>query len=408
MIYGLLGKKLGHSYSPVIHSFLGGYDYRLFEVEPESLADFLKDGQFGGVNVTMPYKQAVMPFCDELSPVAKGIGSVNTILRRPDGSLYGDNTDALGFAAMLDQSGIEVRGKKVLVLGGGGSSLSVCHVLRERCAGEVFIISRKSADNYTNLACHADCQVIVNTTPVGMYPDTKVSPLSLEGFPRLEGVIDLIYNPVRTRLMLDAQARGIPCIGGLVMLVGQAKAACELFLGRPVEPGREKAALNMVRSQMENIILVGMPGCGKTTIGRLLAEKTARPFADADIVLEEEAGMSIPEIFAREGEDAFRARESAVFERLGGQSGLVIATGGGCVTREENYFHLRGNGMVIFLERSIDRLDRKGRPLSAGDLEAMYAHRLPLYRRFADLSAENNAPPQQVADKILQTLEVKE
>jgi len=406
--YGLLGKKLGHSYSPVIHKFLGGYDYRLFEVQPDDLAAFMLGGQFSGLNVTIPYKQEVIPFCAELSPAAKSIGSVNTILRRPDGSLYGDNTDVVGFAAMLDQSGIEVRGKKVLVLGGGGSSLTVKHVLWQRGAEEVLTISRQGQDNYTNLARHADSQVIVNTTPVGMYPDTQPQPLRLEGFPRLEGVLELIYNPARTRLIFEAKSRGIPCIGGLVMLVGQARAACELFLGRPVEPGREKAALSLVRARTENIILVGMPGSGKTTIGRLLAEKTARPFADADAALEEEAGMSIPDIFAREGEVGFRARECAVLERLGKQSGMVIATGGGCVTREENYFHLRQNGKVVFLGRDLALLAREGRPLSAGDLDAMYARRLPLYRRFADVHAENSAPPEGVANTILEALEVQE
>ena len=403
--YGLLGKKLGHSYSPAIHSILGGYDYRLFEVQPDDLASFLKSGRFAGLNVTIPYKQAVIPFCAGLSPVAKSIGSVNTLLCRPDGSLYGENTDVLGFAAMLDHSGVQVAGKKVLVLGGGGSSLSVKHILRERGAGEIVTVSRGGEDNYTNLDRHADARVIVNTTPVGMYPDTLAQPLGLEGFPQLEGVLDLIYNPARTRLMFEAQTLGIPCIGGLVMLVGQARAACELFMGRQVQHGREAAALRLVRARMENVILVGMPGCGKTTIGRLLAEKLGRPFADADAVLVEDAGMSIPEIFASEGEEGFRARETAVLERLGKQSGLVVATGGGCVTREENYFHLRGNGRVVFLERGVDLLPREGRPLSSGDLEAMYARRLPLYRRFADLHAENNTTPERVAEQILQALE---
>ncbi|MCL2857579.1 MAG: AAA family ATPase [Oscillospiraceae bacterium] len=407
-VYGLLGRKLGHSYSPVIHKFLGGYDYRLFEVEPEDLANFLQSGQFAGLNVTIPYKQAVIPFCAELSPAAKSIGSVNTILYRPDGSLYGDNTDPVGFATMLERGRVEVRDKKVLVLGSGGSSLSVKHVLGQRGAGEVVTVSRAGPDNYTNLERHSDCRVIINTTPVGMSPNTGGSPIGLEGFPNLEWVLDLIYNPARTRLMLEAKARGIPCIGGLTMLIGQARSACELFIGGQVEPGREEATLHMVRSQTENIVFVGMPGCGKTSIGELLAQKMDRPFVDSDAELIKEAGISIPEIFAREGENGFRARESAVLERLGGQSGLVIATGGGCVTRDENYFHLRSNGRIVFLERNISQLPRDGRPLSAGDLDVMYERRLPLYHRFADLRVENNATPEQVAARILQLLEVKE
>ena len=407
LTFGVIGNPISHSFSPQIHAALGDYEYHLYEKAPTAVEAFLSQGDFAGLNVTIPYKQAVIPFCDELSPAAKSIGSVNTILRCPDGTLYADNTDVAGFAAMLDQSGIEVRGKKVLVLGDGGSSLTVRYLLGERGTGEVVTISRRGQNNYTNLSRHADCQVIVNTTPVGMYPDTGSSPLSLESFPRLEGVLDLIYNPARTRLMLEADLRGIPCIGGLVMLVGQARAACELFLGRPVKHDRESAALRLVRSRTENIIIVGMPGCGKSTIGRLLAEKLGQPFVDADAALEEEAGVSIPQIFAQEGEDSFRARESAVLERLGKQSGLVISTGGGCVTREANYFHLRGNGRVVFLERCISRLARDGRPLSVGNLEEMYARRLPLYRRFADVAVENNAPPEQVADKILQVLEVQ-
>jgi len=405
--YGLIGQKLGHSYSPAIHKFLGGYAYHLFEVEPDDLADFLKAGNFSGLNVTIPYKRAVIPFCAELSPVAQSIGSVNTILRRQDGSLYGENTDAAGFATMIERSGIDVRGKKVLVLGGGGSSLSVKYVLREHAVGEVVSISRTGQDNYTNLTRHADCQIIVNTTPVGMSPHTKAQPLSLESFPKLEGVLDLIYNPARTRLMLEAQARGITCIGGLTMLVGQARAACELFLGKRVKPTKEKAALRLVCAQTENIVLVGMPGCGKTVIGGLLAKKLGRPFADSDTEIIKEAGMSIPEIFAKEGEDGFRVRESTVLERLGKQSGLVIATGGGCVTREENYFHLCGSGRIVFLKRSLNRLSREGRPLSAGDLEAMYARRLPLYCRFADIRTLNDATHERVTDRLLQLLEVQ-
>ena len=400
-VYGLLGRKLGHSYSPDIHRAMGGYEYRLFEVEPAGLSDFLAWQGFSGLNVTIPYKKDVIPFCSELSPTARAIGSVNTILRNPDGSLYGENTDAAGFAHMVGKSGIEVGGKKVLVLGSGGSSLSVCYVLRELGPGSLTVISRQGDNNYDNLHLHADAQIIVNTTPVGMYPDTDLSPVSLDHFPRLEGVLDIIYNPATTRLLMDAWERGLPHLGGLHMLIGQARAACELFLGHPVDADKEHTIHQMLRRKMGNIVLIGMPGCGKSTIGRILANRLGKTFVDADAILEQTAGMSIPEIFAQEGEAAFRKRETQTLRQLGKLSGQVIATGGGCVTREENHFYLRQNAIIVFIERAVHQLARGGRPLSAGNLEEMYRHRRPLYRRFADFTVQNNSGVKACADQIL-------
>jgi len=406
MICGLLGRKLGHSYSPIIHQALGAkYSYGLFEVEPDGLADFLQNGSFHGLNVTIPYKKDVIPFCAELSSEAASIGSVNTLLRRPGGELYGHNTDADGFSAMISKSGISVRGKKVLVLGNGGSSLTVRYVLERMGAGEIVIISRSGENNYENLNRHSDGQIIVNTTPVGMYPETDNAPVSLDAFTGLEGVLDIIYNPSTTRLLMDAKEREVPCIGGLSMLVGQARAACELFIGKTIEKCDEQVAFDTLRRQTETLVLIGMPGSGKTTVGKILAEKMGREFFDADIVLEEEAGLSIPEIFSTEGEAGFRLRETEILKKLCKQPGVVIATGGGCVTREENYFHLRQNGVIIFLERPLGMLDRKGRPLSQGaDLEKMYAARLPLYLRLADITVDCDSEPHTVAENILKEL----
>ena len=401
--FGLLGQKLGHSYSPAIHKALGGYDYRLFEVKPDDLAGFLQREDFRGLNVTIPYKQAVMQYCAELTPVARSIGSVNTILRREDGSLLGHNTDASGFSAMINQSGTEIRGAKVLVLGSGGSSLSVRHVLRELGAGEIVTISRSGEEHYGNLHRHADAQVLINTTPVGMYPQTDARPVDLAALPNLQAVLDIIYNPARTRLLMQASERGVPHMGGLVMLVGQARTACELFLGEEIPAAREREVTADLRRQTENIVLVGMPGCGKTTIARQLAHQMGRPLVDCDLAIEAAAGMSIPEIFRLEGEDGFRQREAKILNEYGKRSGLVISTGGGCVARRENYFSLRQNGVVIFLEREISKLARKGRPLSqSGDLARMHAERLPLYRQFADLTVQNNASPDAVAKNILE------
>ncbi|MCL2563552.1 MAG: shikimate kinase [Oscillospiraceae bacterium] len=404
MLCGLLGRTLTHSYSPAIHEALGGgYNYELFEVEPDNLPAFLERDNIHGLNVTIPYKRAVLPYCAELSPTAATIGSVNTLLRRPGGTLYGDNTDAMGFLAMLHRSGIVVEGKKVLVLGSGGSGRTVCHVLQRQYAGEIVTISRSGSNRYDNLDRHADAHVIVNTTPVGMFPMTGETPIDLDRFPRLEGVLDLIYNPARTRLLLDAEARGIPHIGGLPMLVGQAAGAATLFSGLEIPREREQAALHELRHRMENLILIGMPGSGKTTVGRLAAKRLGRPFLDADLALEAAAGNTIPEIFRAEGETGFRRRETLVLKTLGKQSGLVIATGGGAVTQLENYPHLHQNGLIICLERDLTDLPREGRPLSqAASLGTMYAKRRPLYRHFADRTVANIGDPKAVADKVLE------
>lgn len=398
---GLLGEHLGHSYSPFLHQHFGDYSYDLFEVPPEKLADFLKQGDFHGLNVTIPYKTAVLPFCAELSDRARALGSVNTLLRRADGTLFGENTDVLGFEELLRQSGLDLAGKKVLVLGSGGASLSVCPVLREQGAGEVVVISRGGENHYGNLERHRDAVLLVNTTPVGMYPNNGAAPLSLVSCPHCEGVLDLIYNPARTALMREAEDLGIPAFGGLFMLVYQAKAAAELFSGHRIEESAARAALYALRARMENIILIGMPGCGKSTVGEALARQLGRDFVDADCALEQAAGLPIPAIFEREGEAGFRTRESAVLRELGARSGLVLATGGGCVTRTENYAPLHQNGTIVHLERALTALDREGRPLSQGaDLTALYAARLPLYHRFADLMIQNDAPPETVAARI--------
>ena len=399
---GLLGRKLGHSFSPRIHSFFGSYSYDLFEVEPEDLESFLTGSSFDALNVTIPYKKAVIPFCAELSEAARAIGSVNTIVRRSDGSLFGDNTDAAGFAAMLQKLAVSPAGKKALVLGSGGASLTVQHVLKSAGA-EVIVISRSGENNYTNIELHCDAAILVNTTPVGMYPACGESPLDLARLPRLEAVLDLIYNPARTQILLQAMDRGIPCLGGMTMLVEQARAAAERFTGEDVNPSAGEKVLSLLNREKQNLILIGMPGCGKSTIGRILAKKTGRRFLDADKCIEERIGMSIPEFFAREGEDAFRRIETEVLRDLGKESGLVIATGGGCVTRAENRDSLHQNGRIFFLRRDLSLLPTKGRPISqANPLEELYRVRLPLYLSFADAEIENMAAPERCADRILE------
>ena len=386
---GLLGRTLSHSYSPQIHSMLGDYSYSLWEHEPEDLADFLKNGDWDGLNVTVPYKKDVIPYLDELTPIAAKLGAVNTIVRR-NGKLIGHNTDYFGFSAMVKASGLEVSGKKALVLGSGGASNTSVAVLKEMGAN-VIVVSRSGINNYGNLHIHQDASVLVNTTPVGMYPHTGISPVDLDSLPNLEGVLDVIYNPSRTRLLLDAESRGLVAINGLLMLVAQAKESAEWFTNTSISSNMIPKIHHMLRRQMENIILIGMPGCGKSTIGKLLAERLGKNFVDADTVTSEIAGMPIPEIFNKFGEDVFREHETAALRRLGMQSGKVIATGGGCVTKEGNYPLLHQNSTIFWIRRNLDALPTDGRPLSQSmALEEMFRTRKPLYEAFSDYEINNN------------------
>lgn len=403
---GLLGEKLGHSYSPALHALFGDYDYELFEVSPDRLGDFLRVRDFQGLNVTIPYKTTMLAICDDLTETAATIGSVNTVLKQLDGSLLGDNTDAAGFEGMVWKSRIRILGRKCLVLGSGGASLSAQYVLRKLGAGEVVVISRTGENNYDNLDRHQDAAVIVNATPVGMYPNTAASPVDLRQFPRCEGVLDLIYNPARTALLQQAETLGIPHLGGLYMLAEQARCAAQLFTGEVIPAIRTQEAYRTLRSRMENRILVGMPGCGKSTVGRALAAQLDRPFVDTDAELEKVLHMPVGEYITHYGEEAFRKEETALLAQLGKSSGLVIATGGGCVTRPENYPHLHQNGTIFFLERALSKLPKKGRPLSLkGSLEDMYTIRLPMYRRFADITVANDGPAEKVAQKLEEAYE---
>jgi len=398
---GLLGAKLGHSYSPVIHKMLADYPYALYEISADSLSDFLQNSDFTGLNVTIPYKKSVIPYCKRLSPIAKKLGAVNTLVRDADGNLIGHNTDYFGFLSMVEHSGLSLTGKKVLVLGSGGASATVVAVLQELGA-EAVIISRNGKDHYHNLHLHADAAAIVNATPVGMYPNNGEAPLSLDDFPKLEGVLDLIYNPARTALLMQAQQRGLVTMNGLWMLVAQAKESAEWFTGTKIPDDQIALIYHHLRRQMENIVLVGMPGCGKSTVGKQLALTTGRTFVDADEVIAEDAGMSIPEIFDREGEAGFRLRETKILSKLGMRSGLVIATGGGCVTRKENYPLLHQNGRIYWLQRDIAKLPTNGRPLSqASNLEQMYRVRQPLYAAFSDAIVNNGESVDETVNAIV-------
>ena len=404
MKFGLRGRKLGHSYSPMIFDLMGGYEYLLHEREPEGIEGLLRNEPFDGLNVTIPYKKDVIPYLDEVDPLASRLGSVNTIVKR-NGHLSGYNSDYYGFSSMVCKSGIAVAEKKVLVLGSGGASVTVQAVLRDMGAN-VVVISRSGENHYGNLHLHSDASVIVNTTPVGMYPHNGASPVDLTLFPRLEGVLDLIYNPARTQLLLDAERLGIPCMNGLWMLVAQAKKSAEWFMDRELPDSLIADIHHRLRDKMENVALIGMAGCGKSRIGAMLAEATGKTFVDADNEIVKLAEKTIPEIFAQDGEEVFRAYETQVLEALGRRSGLVIATGGGCVTRERNYPLLHQNSRMIWIQRDAALLPTEGRPLSQKNgPTALYEQRKHLYEAFSDAFVVSDGTKEECLAKVLAALQ---
>ena len=416
-LYGLLGRKLGHSWSVPIHKALGCADYRLIELEPEQLGDFLRREDIGGLNVTIPYKRDVMQFCDVIDPAAETIGSVNTLVRR-GGKLYGYNTDIDGFLYMLRRARISLMGKKVVVLGSGGASLTAQAAAKREGAREVVVVSRTGPDNYENLPQrHGDAEALVNTTPVGMWPRLEEAPVDLRLLPAVTDVVDVIYNPGRTNLLLQASGwnrnefyyddlglwdeRYFRCAGGLSMLAAQAKRAEELFFDRTIPDGDTEKIVAWLWQDRTNIVLVGMPGCGKTTVGRELARLSGKPFVDLDEEIVRRAGKSIPDIFREEGEAAFRELEAQVLADVCARSGQVIATGGGAVLRAENRAAMRRTGQVYFLCRNLEELPTDGRPLSQkGSLEEMYRVRKPLYSAAADTVIDNSVALEETAELI--------
>lgn len=383
--YGCIGKKLGHSFSKEIHAKLFDYSYDLIELSPEAVAPFLKERAFAAVNVTIPYKQTVIPFLDEIDPIARKIGAVNTIVNR-HGKLYGYNTDFAGMRALMLKADISPRGKKVLIAGSGGTSRTAAAVAEDLGAREIYRLSRTpGADtiSYEDAFLeHADAEIFMNTTPVGMYPKTAGMAVSLDRLPALCGVIDAVYNPLRSALVTAAHERGIRASGGLYMLVAQAAYAAQHFVGESVPAEKIDEIYREILHSKENIVLVGMPGSGKSTVGRALADQMGRPFEDSDARIVEKYG-DISRLFSQYGEAHFRQLEQSEIAALADRNGLVIATGGGAVTNAENISALRRNGKIYFLDRPLEAiLPTDDRPLAKdrAALEARFKEREALYR----------------------------
>ncbi|MBQ6480724.1 MAG: hypothetical protein IJI45_06365 [Anaerolineaceae bacterium] len=400
-IIGLIGETLKHSWSVPIHQALGCDSYRLYELKPEELGRFLTENRIGGLNVTIPYKKAVIPYCASIDPYAESIGSVNTLVPDNEGKLHGFNTDALGLSYIARRSGISFQDAKVVVLGSGGTSLTARAVARKEGAREIIVISRNGENNYNNLSQHADADILINTTPVGMYPHNGECLVDLKVFSALRGVLDVVYNPARTALLLQAECLSIPHSGGLPMLVAQAVAAEEKFFDRKIEDSEIERITAMLRQEMTNIVLIGMPGSGKSTIGAALAKRTGREMIDIDAEIVKTAGCPIPEIFSREGEDVFRRLETEEVRKAGKETGKIIMTGGGVVTRKENYAPLHQNGRIYQLGRALSKLPVDGRPISQKtSAEELYKKRAPLYAAFRDVLVSNDGSVENTLEAI--------
>ncbi|MBE6674672.1 MAG: shikimate dehydrogenase [Ruminococcaceae bacterium] len=406
MKYGVIGEHLKHSFSKEIHAQIGDYQYEIKEIEPQNLEAFIKERDFLGINVTIPYKEKVIPMLDYVDPAALSIGAVNTVVNR-DGKLYGYNTDYSGMKALSERIGLEIQGKKVLVVGTGGTSKTATRVLKDMGAKEIIYVSNidiPGAFSYEEVyAYHTDCEIIFNTSPVGMYPKNDGIPLKLECFPELEGVLDVVYNPIRTNLVQKAHSLGKKAEGGLYMLGAQAVYASEHFMSSKLNKEICDKVYKNVLSGKDNIILVGMPSSGKTTVGKALSQKTGKAFVDTDDEIVKKIGMSIPEYFEKYGESEFRRIESEVIAEVSSGNNQIISTGGGAVLNPDNVRRLKQNGNVYFLDRDLEHLCPTGdRPLSS-NMEAMkkrYEERYHIYCASCDVRVDGNGTVEEVANLI--------
>ena len=403
--YGVLGRVLGHSYTPIIYRELAGLEYVRFEREPENLESFIHGEEWEGVNVTIPYKRDVAALVDELSPIARRLGNVNTVTRLSDGRLRGDNTDYYGFKVLVESLGLDLAGAKAVVFGGHGGAGTTAMTVLSDLGAEPVAIGRTGSDTYGDLGRHADATLAVNCTPAGMFPRCPAAPCSLDELPALKGLVDIVYNPARTALMMEAERRGIPTAGGLLMLVAQAAQAVERYTGSLPDMARIKDLTDRLSATEQNVALIGMPGSGKTHVGENLAKLLGREHIDIDRVLDEKLGRSCASFIESEGEEAFREQETAVLSEIAARSGLVVSCGGGVVTRPENYPLLHQNSAIVMLDRPLAELARKGRPITARDgIEVLAERRMPLYRAWADLVIESRESAQATARAVVDAL----
>ena len=404
--YGCIGKKLTHSFSKEIHSKLADYEYELIELDEDEIAPFFEHKDFEAINVTIPYKQTVIPYLHHVSDIAQRIGAVNTIVNK-DGKLYGYNTDYYGMKALINRIGLDLCGKKVLILGTGGTSKTAKAVAEDLGADKIFLVSRRKTDEFITydeaVTLCADADVIINTTPLGMYPDVESKPIDVSAFPDLAGVVDVVYNPLNTNLVLDAKEKGIKAEGGLYMLVMQAVVAVEKFLDTKIEKDAIDKVFATVLSKKENIVLTGMPGSGKSTVGKLL-HIDGFEFVDTDAEIEKRCGMSIKELILSKGEEYFRDLESQVISEISAKNSQIISTGGGVVLRQENVRALKKNGKLFFIDAKLSRLcATDDRPLSSTKdmLENLYKQRIDIYRKTADVIVQDCNTAKEEAEFIL-------
>ncbi len=401
----LIGEKLSHSYSRLIHKKFGMYSYDLVELPPDNLKEFVEHGGYDAFNVTIPYKSAIIPYIDKVETLAMQIGAINTVCRL-GGKTYGYNTDILGMAYMLKRAGIALGGKHVMIFGSGGTGKTAEMLAKKNGAASITVVSRSGSVNYKNFYELQQTQIIINTTPVGMYPYSDISLADLSKFRNLEAVADVIYNPMRTRLMLQARELNLKYAGGLYMLVAQAKYSMDIFVKNRHPDEIIEQVYKYLLSRIINIVLVGMPGSGKTSIGKAVARRERRRYVDSDAEIVASEGRAITEIFAEKGEEYFRKKEKQTLFLLGSQNGMVISTGGGAVLDRENYYSLKANGRIYYLEREINDLATRGRPLSTGTeaLKKLLEQREPLYKAFADVTVENDGDFFSCVDKILEDI----
>ena len=411
---GLIGRKLGHSYSKIIHEMIAPYSYDLIELDPSELEHFIKEKNFKGINVTIPYKTDIIPYLDYIDPVAEKIGAVNTVVNK-NGSLFGYNTDIIGLTELITSIIPTLNGKKVLIAGSGGTSKTAAATVEGLGCDEFYIVGRSKRDGIIDYSeaysIHSDADVIINTTPLGMYPDFESTPFDLSKFNGLSGVVDVVYNPLRTSLVLQAQSLGIPAVSGLQMLISQAFAASELFTDSRIKASK-KQVFDALSIEKLNIVLTGMPGSGKTTLGKLLSEHLGRNLVDVDEEIVKQEGRPICEIFEKNGEEYFRRLESDIIKKISRElTGVIISTGGGAVLRGENIMNLKHNGRIVFINRPVEEiLPTSDRPLSSDKamLQKRYDDRIDIYRSTADVIISNsNKSPNEALNLIIQELQIK-